>query len=133
MGLRGFVASISFLLGGVCVGFGSTVSRRVVGIPVGAGCAALVAGLSLCCCGEWEGVLCVVSFCEHQDGIVEAFDSTSTCLSGLLGVVCGRFPSQVDRFCPNGLRLGGADTSEKQASFLDLNLSVEDGFVAARV
>ena len=35
------------LLGGVCVGFGTGLCGRVVGVPVGAGCAPLVAGLFL--------------------------------------------------------------------------------------
>ena len=51
--------ALAFLLGSVCVGFGSGLCRRVVGVPVGAGCAPLVVGLFLFCCGGGD---CAVSF-----------------------------------------------------------------------
>ena len=44
---QGVCGALVCLLGGVCVRFGTGLCRQVVGIPMGAGCAPLVAGLFL--------------------------------------------------------------------------------------
>ena len=41
--------ALAFLLDGVCIRFGSKLFGQIVGVPVGAGCAPLVAGLFLFC------------------------------------------------------------------------------------
>ena len=44
---RGVCSALACLLGGVFVGFGAGLCRQTIGVPVGAGCAPLVAGLFL--------------------------------------------------------------------------------------
>ena len=70
---------------------------------------------------------------DNQSGVVEAFGSTSRCLDDLLGIGNNFFDSMVDRIYPLGLQLSGANVSDAGASFLDLHLSVSDGFVKAGV
>ena len=43
------------------------------------------------------------------------------------------FEGVVGRVCPSGLRLGRADISDAEAPFLDLHLSVADGFVSSKI
>ena len=65
--------------------------------------------------------------------IIGAFGSASGCLGGLLDVDNVCFDRVVDRICPAGLQLGGANSSDAGAPFLDLNLCVSGGTVSAGV
>ena len=111
-------------LDSACVRFGSGLCRQIVSVSVGAGCAPLVASLFLFCCGDGVG---------GWGGVVEAFNSTSRYLDDLLNSDGTFFDSMVGRVCPSGLRLSGAGVWEAGVSFLDLNLSLSDGFVVAEV
>ena len=68
-----------------------------------------------------------------QVEIVEAFDSASGCLGGLLGVGSPCFEGMVGRVCPSGLRLGREGTSDARVPLLDLRLSISNGFVSSEV
>ena len=127
---RGVCDALHYLLGSVFIRLGSKLYRQIVGIPVGAGCAPLVAVLFLFCCGR-DFVLSL-SDSDRAD-ITEAFDSTSRCLVGLLGVDGPCFEHMMGRICPTGLRLGRASSSGAEAPFLDLNLSITNGIVSSRV
>ena len=65
--------------------------------------------------------------------IIEAFKSTSRCMDDLLGIGSPCFGGVVGRVCPPELRLSRANTSGAEAPFLDLHLSISDGFVSSRV
>ena len=114
----------------VCVGFGAGLCGRIVGVPVGAGCAPLVAGLFLFCCGG--GVVKSLSGVGRA-GIVGAFGSASGCLGGLLGVGNPCFEGMVSRVCPPELQLNKAGTSDTEALFLGLRLSISNGFVSSEI
>ena len=122
--------ALAFLLGNIYIGFGSGLCGQIVGVPVGAGCAPLVAGLFLFCCGG--GFVLSLSD-EGQSGVVGAFGSTSRCLDGLLGIGSDFFDSMVSRIYPSGLQLNGANVSDAEASFLDLYLSLSGGFVGTEI
>ena len=130
MVLSGVCEALAFFLDNVCVGFGSKLCGRIVGIPMGTGCASLVAGLFLFCCRR-DFVLSLSE--DGQSGVVEAFGSASRCLGGLLGIGSGFCGGVVGRVCHSGLRLGRASVSGAGASFLDLHLSVLDGFVNTKI
>ena len=103
-GRVGLCMWLAFLLGGVCVGFGAELFGRIVGVPVGAGCAPLVAGLFLFCC-VWErgrGLRGVPFRWGPRSGVVGTFGSASGCLGGLLGVSSACFGGLVSRVSPRG-------------------------------
>ena len=70
---------------------------------------------------------------DGRSGVVEAFNSASRCLDDLLNVGSGFFDGVVGRVCPSELQLGGANVSDAEASFLDLHLSISDGFVKTEI
>ena len=70
---------------------------------------------------------------ESQSGVIEAFGSASRCLDGLLGVDNNFFDGMVNRIYPSKLKLNKASVSDAGASFLDLHLSISDGFVKTRI
>ena len=70
---------------------------------------------------------------ENQSGVIEAFHSTSRYLDGLLNIDNNFFDSMVNRIYPSELQLNKANVSDAEASFLDLHLSILDGFVKTKI
>ena len=68
-----------------------------------------------------------------QAEIIEAFKSTSRYLDDLLNIDNPCFGGVVGRVCPPGLWLGRADASDTEAPFLDLHLSISNGFVSSKI
>ena len=127
---RNVCGALVYLLDNIYIRFGAGLYRQVVGVPVGACCAPLVAGLFLFCC-ERDFVASLSDV--RQAGIIEAFGSASGCLGGLLGVGGPCFGGVVGRVCPPGLRLGRAGAADAEAPFLDLHLSISNGFVSSGI
>ena len=120
--------ALVYLLDNIYIRFGTELYRQIVGVPMGTGCAPLVADLFLFCYGgDFVASLSGVK----RAGIIEAFKSTSRYLDDLLGVGSPCFDGVVGRVCPPGLRLSRASAAD--APFLGLRLSVSGGFVSSGV
>ena len=122
--------ALTFLLDNIYIRFGSKLYRQIVGIPMGTNCAPLVADLFLFCY-ERDFMLSLSE--ENQSGIIEAFNSTSRYLDDLLNIDNNFFDSMVNRIYPSELQLNKANVSDAEASFLDLHLSISDGFVKTKI
>ena len=70
---------------------------------------------------------------DNQSGVIEAFTSTSRYLDDLLNIDNNFFDSIVNRIYPSELKLKMANVSDAEASFLDLHLSISDGFVKTKI
>ena len=70
---------------------------------------------------------------DNQSGVIEAFNSTSRYLVDLLNIDNNVFDSMVNRIYPSELRLNKANLSDTVASFLNLHLSISDGFVKTQI
>ena len=101
-----------------------------VGIPMGTNCAPLVADLFLFCYDR-DFMLSLSE--DNQYGVIEAFNSTSRYLDDLLNIDNNFFDSMVNRIYPSELQLNKANISDAEASFLDLHLSISDGFVKTKI
>ena len=121
--------ALTFLLDNIYIRFGSTLYRQIVGIPIGTNCAPLVADLFLFC---YERDFMSLSE-DNQSGAIEAFNSTSWYLDDLLNIDNNFFDSMVNRIYPSELQLYKANVSDAEASFLDLHLSISDGFVKTKI
>ena len=94
--------ALTFLLDNIYIRFGSKLYRQIVGIPMGTNCAPLVADLFLFCY-ERDFMLSLSE--DNQSGVIEAFNSTSRYLDGLLNIDNNFFDSMVNRISPI-LRIG---------------------------
>ena len=65
--------------------------------------------------------------------IIGAFKSTSRYLDDLLNIDNPYFEGMVNRIYPPELQLNKANTSEIEAPFLDLHLSISNGFVSSKI
>ena len=68
-----------------------------------------------------------------QAEIIEAFKSTSRYLDDLLNIDNPYFEGMVNRIYPPELQLNKANTSDTEAPFLDLHLSISNGFVSSKI
>ena len=66
---------------------------------------------------------------DNQSDVIEAFNSTSRYLDDLLNIGNNFFDSMVNRIYHSELQLNKANVSDTETSFLDLHLSISDGFV----
>ena len=122
--------ALIFLLDNFHMRFGSKLYRQIVGIPVGTNCVPLVADLFLFCY-ERDFILSLSE--ENQSGVIETFNSTSRYLDDLLDIDNNIFDRMVNRIYPSELQLNKANVSDAEVSFLDLHLSISDGFVKTKI
>ena len=87
-------------------------------------CAPLVVDLFLIC---YERYFMLSLSEDNQSDLIEAFNSTSRYLDDLFDN--NFFDSMVNRIYPSELQSNKANVSDAEASFLDLHLSISDGFV----
>ena len=66
---------------------------------------------------------------EKQSEVVEAFNLKSRYLDDLLNIDNAYFDGFISQFYPSELQLNKANSSEAQALFLDLQISILDGFI----
>ena len=97
---------------------------------MGTNCAPLVADLFLFCYVS-DFMLSLSE--DNQSDVIEAFNSTSRYLDDLLNIDNNFFDSMVNRMYPSELQLNKANVSDAKASFLDLHLSISDGFVKTKI
>ena len=122
--------ALTFLLDNIYIRFGSKLYRQIVGIPMGTNCAPLVADLFLFCY-ERDFMLSLSE--DNQSDVIEAFNSTSRYLDDLLNIDNNFFDNMVNRIYHSELQLNKANVSDTEASFLDLLLSISDGFVKTKI
>ena len=69
----------------------------------------------------------------YQADVIEAFNSTSGYLDDLLNIDSPYFEGMVNQIFPPELQLNKANISDTEAPFLDLHLSVANGFVSSKI
>ena len=95
---------------------------------MGTNCAPLVAD-SFLFCYERDFMLSLSD--NNQADIIEAFNSTSRYLDDLLNIDNSYFEQMVGQIYPTELQLNKANSSDTEALFLDLNLSITNGIVSS--
>ena len=122
--------ALHYLLDNIFVRFGSKLYRQIVGIPMGTNCAPLVADLFLFC---YERDFMLSLSDNYQSDVIEAFNSTSRYLDDLLNINNPYFEQMVGQIYPTELQLNKANSSDTEARFLDLNLSITNGIVSSKI
>ena len=98
--------------------------------PMGTNCAPLVADLLLFC---YERDFMLSLSDNNQADIIEAFNSTSRYLDDLLDIDNPYFEQMVGQIYPTELQFNKANSSDNEAPFLGLNLSITNGIVSSKI
>ena len=114
----------------IYIRFGTKLYRQIVGIPTGTNCAPLVADLFLFC---YERDFMKDLSSDNQADVIKAFNSTSRYLDDLLNIDNLYFEGMVNQIYPSELKLNKANTSDTEAPFSDLHLSISNGFVLSKI
>ena len=117
------------LLGNIFIGFGLKLYRKIVSNPMGTNCAPLFADLFLFC---YERDFMLSLSDNYQTDIIEPFYSTSRYLDGLLNIDILYFEQTVGQIYPTELQLSKANSSDTEAPFSDLNLSIINDIVYSK-
>ena len=70
---------------------------------------------------------------NNQADIIEAFNSTSRYFDDLLNIDNPYFEQMVGQIYPSELQLNKVNSSDTEAQFLDLNLSITNGLVSSKI
>ena len=97
---------------------------------MGTNCAPLVADLFLFC-NERDFMKSLTK--EKRYGLIDAFNSTSRYLDDLLNIDNIHFEYMVHRIYPAELQRNKAHSSDSEAAFLDLNLSIHNDIVSTKI
>ena len=92
---------------------------------MGTNCAPLVADLFLYCYER--------DFTDSPNHENQAFNSTSRYLDDLLNIDSPYFEGMVNQLYLPELQLNKANTTDTEAPFLDLHLSIADGFISSKI
>ena len=122
--------ALHYLLDNLFIRFGPKLYRQIVGIPMGTNCAPLVADLFLFC---YESDFMLSLSENNQTDIIEAFSSTSRYLDDLLNIDNPYFELMVGHINPTELQLNKENSSDTEAPFLYLNLSITNGIVSSKI
>ena len=122
--------ALIYLLDNIYIRFSTKLYRKIVGIPMGTNCAPLLADLFLFC---YERDFMASLSNVKQAEIIEAFKSTSRYLDDFLNIDNPYFEGMVNRIYPPELQLNKANTSDTAVPFLDLHLSISNGFVSSKI
>ena len=63
---------------------------------------------------------------EKQADVIDAFNTTCRYLDDILNIYNVYLDNMVSQICPSELQLNKANTSDKEATFLDLHLSISN-------
>ena len=70
---------------------------------------------------------------DNPSNVIDSFNSSSRYLDDLLHIDNNIFDSMVKRINPSERQLNKGNVSDTEASFLDLRLSILDGFVKTKL
>ena len=128
--------ALTFLLDNIYIRFGTKLFRQIVGIPMSTDCAPLVADLFLF---YYERDFMMSLSVENQSEIIDAFSSTSRYLDDILNIDNTYVDGLISQIYnlppppPTELQLNKANSSDTEAAFLDLHLSIVDGCVSCKI
>ena len=123
--------ALTFLLDNIFIRFGIKLYRQVVGIPMGTNCAPLIADLFLFC---YERDFMMSLSDDKQADVIHVFNTTSRYLVAILNINNVYFDNMVSQILyPSELQLNKANTSDSEAAFLDLYLSISNDIVSTKI
>ena len=97
---------------------------------MGTTCAPLVADLFLLC---YERDFMMSISDDNQADVIDAFNTTSRYLDDILNINNVYFGNRVSQKYPSELQLNKANTSDTEAAFLDLHLSISNDIVSTKI
>ena len=122
--------ALTFLLDNIFIRFGTKLYRQVVGIPMGTNFAPLVADIFLFC---YQRDFMMSLSDDKQADVIDAFNTTSRYLDDILNINNVYFDNMVGQIYLSELQLNETNTSDIEAAFLDLHLSISNDINSIKI
>ena len=113
--------AFTFVMENIYVQFEGMVCQQILGIPMGTNCAPLIADLCLFC---YKRDFMANLHKSKQYDLIDMFNDTSRYLDDIFTVDNTEFEKHNPDIYPTELQFNKANTSDKETSFLDLNIKV---------
>ena len=113
--------AFTFLMENIYVQFNGMVYQQIVGIPMGTNCAPLIAHLFLNC---YERNFMSNLQKSKRFDLIDKFNDNYRYLDYIFTIDNPTFAEHIPDIYPRELQLNKANTSDKETSFLDLNIKV---------
>ena len=113
----------------IFIRFGTELYRQVVGNPMGTNCAPLADDMFLFC---YERDFMMSFSADTQADVIDAYNTTSRYMDDILNINNVYFDNMVNQIYPSELQLNKANTSDTEAVFLDLHLSISFYIVSTK-
>ena len=113
--------AFTFLMENIYVQFDGMVYQQIVGIPMGTNCAPLITDLFLYC---YERDFMSDLQKSKRFDLIDMFNDTSRYLDDIFTIDNPEFEKHIPDIYPAEFQLNKANTSDKETSFLDLNIKV---------
>ena len=107
----------------IYVQLGGMVYQQIVGIPMGTNCAPLIADLFSYC---YERGFMTDPYNSKRHDLIDMFNDTSRYLDEIITTDNPEFEKYIPYIYPAEVLLNKANTSDKETSFLDLNIKVPE-------
>ena len=120
--------ALHYILDTIYIRFDSKLYRQIECIPMGTNYAPLLKDVFVLC---YKGDFILSLSANNQTDIIEAFTSTSRYVDDLLYINNPFFEQMVGQIYPTELQLNKANSSDTEAPFLHLNLSITNGIVSS--
>ena len=118
--------ALSYLLDNIYIRFGTKLYKQIFGIPMRPPRCRFIL---YCCERDFMDSLSH----DNQADVIEAFNSTSRYLDDLLNIGNPYFEGMINQIYPPELQLNKANTTDTEATILDLHLSIANGFVSSKI
>ena len=122
--------ALKFVLDNSFLKFGKQLYKQTIGIPMGANYAPLIADLFLYCY-ESEYMLRISK--SGNSALVDHFNNSFRYIDDILSMDNPLFTKEMSSIYPSELQLNKSNTSNKQASFLDLQLEITENKMNIKV
>ena len=122
--------AFTFLMENIYVQFDGMVYQQIVAIPMGVNCAPLIADLFLYC---YERDFMSDLHKSKRFDLIDMFNDTSRYLDDIFTIDYPEFENIFPDIYPAELQLNKANTSDKETSFLDLNIKFIGSDIHTRV
>ena len=103
--------------------------KKLVGISMGTNCTPLVADIFLFC---YKRDFKIFLSDDKQADVIDAFNTTSRYLDGILNIYNAYFDNKVSQIYPSELQFNEVNTSDTEAASLDLHLSNSNDIVPTK-
>lgn len=122
--------ALKFLMDNLYVKFGYCIFKQIIGVPMGSSCAPLIADLLLYC---YERDFMLELSKQQENNLIDSFNDCCRYIDDILTMDNSYFEVHISKIYPKELTLIKSNKTDKDVSFLDLQIIVDNNKVYTKI